>query len=228
MFNIKNDKAIQINKGDTAQTVLYVNQGTKMNPIRYNFDGTYSITNSASLDDYEIVFDYGAWKNKISEAGTYVFTFSNMEWLLDNIVVELVEYGLSLPHALLENIPEGSTITVIYTLNDNMSEVYFYVWQINQKMGQTPVIEKVIKPYINQVVTKVNGTIISTEERNCTNENGDVVIYFNPDDTNNIPQGEYRYQIIAKVLQQGVYTTNTICNRKPFIVVEDDYSNRVW
>ena len=74
--------------------------------------------------------------------------------------------------------------------------------------------------------------------------NGDMKIELSPDDLltdgkhkfSDMCEGMYLYQIKAKLLDvkasdiagQNVYEINTVTNRHPFYIIDDDYANRMW
>lgn len=231
MFRIDTTGTIQINQGDTGETVFYVNIGSSsLYEYLYSFKPSITVSVSESIKTYAVEVDQQVWMNKVFNAGTYNFIWdsSNRYWTLDSVEVDIAEYGISILDVASSNIPNEATITVYYTLCDSESEVYFYVWHPLQQVGEPAVMQKTIKPYINTVITEVNGQVISTEIRNCVDVYGNPLLHFNPEDTENIPQGEYRYQVKAKLYRNNSYILNTVCNRTPFLIIEDDYSDRIW
>ena len=230
MFRIDTTGLIQINQGDTGETVFYVNIGSSLSEYLYSFRPSIKLSLSDNIRDYDVQIDESTWMNKVFSPDFYNFIWdvNNKTWLLNDSSVDIAEYGISISNVVYSNIPDEATITIQYSLCSSESEIYFYVWQPLQQLGEVPVMKKTIKPYINTVVTEINGKEISTEIRNCTDIYGNPLLHFNPEDTIDIPQGEYRYQVRAKLYQQNSYITNTVCNRTPFLIIEDDYSDRIW
>lgn len=231
MFRIDTTGTIQINRGDTGETVFYVNTGsTALCEYLYSFLPDIKISLSENIKDYDVELNSQTWMNKVLTAGSYVFSWDidGRVWLLDEEEVDIATYGLSLPNRVSSDIPEDATITVTYALCNSESEVYFYVWHPLQQLGEVPVMKKTIKPYINTVITEINGEESYTEVRNCVDVYGNPLLHFNPQDTETILQGEYRYQVKAKLYMNNSYITNTVCNRTPFLVIEDDYADRIW
>ena len=74
------------------------------------------------------------------------------------------------------------------------------------------------------------------------NENGDMMIWLTNNDTKTIPQGSYIYQIKVKIIDSDFepevdtqtgettyhYIYNTVTNRLPIYIIDDNYGNRVW
>lgn len=74
------------------------------------------------------------------------------------------------------------------------------------------------------------------------NSNGDMEIWLFNSDTKDIPQGSYVYQIKAKLIDSDYepevnentgdtiyhYVYNTVTNRLPIYIMDDNYGNRVW
>lgn len=74
------------------------------------------------------------------------------------------------------------------------------------------------------------------------NENGDMQIWLFNADTKDIPQGSYIYQLKAKIIDPDIppetnnetgntvyhYLYNTVTNRLPIYIMDDNYGERVW
>ena len=232
MFRIDSTGTVWINKGDTAKTQLFINIGTPLYPSLYHFERTIDITSSSSIAN-SVEIDTKKWSDKVLDAGEYVFIWTYIQeldictWMLDEKEVSLEDYGLNVDIAP-SKIPVDSTITVSYYLVDEDSEIYFYIWHPLQKYGQKPVLHKIIKPHTNEIIVEKDGKPFYEEKRNCVSEDKNINLYLNPKDTEYLPEGEYRYQVIAKIKLNGSWITNTVCNKTPFIVIEDDYSDRKW
>ena len=68
-----------------------------------------------------------------------------------------------------------------------------------------------------------------------------MVIWLFNNDTKNIPQGSYIYQVKAKIINSDIdpvedsegnvvynYVYNTVTNRLPIYIIDDNYGNRIW
>ena len=138
-------------------------------------------------------------------------------------------------------------------------EVYFYIfdytdiqdhpWDKIDSNGYNPNTSTNTEPILVKVFSD-DGTIktkLYGEEQeeisgvNNINEYGDMVIWLFNNDTKDIPQGDYIYQIKAKVIDSDVdpttdndgnivytYVYNTVTNRLPIYIIDDNYGNRVW
>lgn len=110
-------------------------------------------------------------------------------------------------------------------------EVYFYLFNYNAP-DSSPILEKTFKSDTDlwqEYVGKFNG---------------DMKIELSPDDLltdgkhkfSDMCEGMYLYQIKAKLLDvkasdiagHNVYEINTVTNRHPFYIIDDDYANRMW
>jgi len=69
-------------------------------------------TSSSTLMPDDITIDSNVWKEEVTTAGTYVFKYDGTNWSLDNTVVDLATYGIT--------IDSGATVSP----NDNFEIVY--------------------------------------------------------------------------------------------------------
>lgn len=157
MFTVNTNRVIKMNKGDDAQFPLFLNNGIRDNPVRYEFEK-----------------------------------------------------------------------------NDGC-EVYFYILPVHGSFEN----------YILKKTFKTDGTIITEKLYRDTkmesvdtiiNDNKDVVITLNEDDTVDIVPGQYIYVCRAKILTSKInsknilktnrYTTLQITNKYDFYLLDDDI-NRV-
>ena len=95
-------------------------------------------------------------------------------------------------------------------------ELYFYIMHVNQNPDC---------PIKKLTFTSDNDLWIDPE----TGEpNGDIRIRLRTFDTAKMPEGEYRYQVKAKIRDTSQdnleYAINTVTNRLPFIIVDSDYN----
>jgi len=138
-------------------------------------------------------------------------------------------------------------------------EVYFYIFDYNDieehpwdkidSYSYNPDTSTVEEPILVKVFTDdgIIKTIINGEEQEeisgieNINENGDMVIWLFNNDTKNIPQGSYIYQVKAKIINSDInpvedsegnvvynYVYNTVTNRLPIYIIDDNYGNRIW
>ena len=100
-----------------------------------------------------------------------------------------------------------------FTENDGC-EVYFYIMPINHNP--------------NCPTKKL--TFTSDEDLYIDSStglpNGDMLIKITHEDTECMKEGEYRYQIKAKLLEDGEYVINTVTNRLPFYLIDSDYDKQ--
>ena len=224
MLIVKTNKEIQLYKGDSGNCTLFINKGTKLTPKRYSLNGTIEISSVPSSLKAEISYDL--WKMKIFHSGTYTFTYQNSYWNLNEENVELKDYGISIDFIPQEN----NSLTVDYSLIDKQNELDFYVNNINASPNSPRILSKKILLNENKIITnKIDGESY-TEFRNCVDANGDAIIYFNPEDSQDIPQGDYVYQIKAKLWNDYLldYEMLTLTNKIPIRIVDDNFSERMW
>lgn len=232
MFRIDSTGSVWINKGDIAKTQIFIDTGTSLYPSLYKFERQMEITCSHSISE-SVEVDKVKWSNKVLETGEYEFIYTHIDaidsdiWTLNSEEVNLEDYGITvdLPPS---RIPVDSSIDILYTLSEKEEEVYFYLFKPLQTSDQDPVMKKIISPSTNSIQTFFNGKLSYEETRNCVSEEGNIILYINPRDTGSLKEGEYYYQIKAKLFINDEYQNITICNKKPFLIIDDDYSDRVW
>lgn len=108
---------------------------------------------------------------------------------------------------------KGTSLKPIrYTISKNDGcELYFYIFTQNEY--EKPILEKIIK----------------SSDEGAINDDEDFVLRLTTEDTAKIAPDKYLYVIKAKLLNsQGQYETNTVTNRLPIYIIEDDYSRREW
>lgn len=97
---------------------------------------------------------------------------------------------------------------------DSGCELYFYIFE--QHEYTEPIYSLTIK----------------ASDDNATNNEGDFVMLFSSNDEKwvNLEAGEYLYVIKAKIFNftRETFETNTVTNRLPIYIIEDDYSRREW
>lgn len=153
------------------------------------------------------------------------------------------------------------TAPVRYAFEENKGcEVYFYIWDYSDVeehpwdhidiYGYDPDTSNEYQPILiktftddGHIYTMLNGEEQDTYENMPNiNENGDMMIWLMNNDTKNIPQGSYIYQIKVKVIDSDIepeideitgetvyhYIYNTVTNRLPIYIIDDNYGNRVW
>lgn len=93
-------------------------------------------------------------------------------------------------------------------------EVYFYIMKINQN-PECPVIK----------LTFTSDEDLYVDASGHTD--GDMMIKIRHEDTADIPEGEYRYQVKAKIKDlNGDYVINTVTNRLPFYILDSNYDRQ--
>ena len=135
---------------------------------------------------------------------------------------------------------QGTALTPLrYPIYENMGcELYFSIFY--KKDFDNPVLKKTFKDNGEIVTEKSNGDVYT--KKGCTiNENNDFVITLESEDTNDLDEGSYIYQIKALIIDKDVepeesedgeltytYIINTVTNRLPIYIIEDDYNRRIW
>lgn len=224
MLTLQSNKEIRINKGDSGMAPLFINIGDNLRPIGYEFNIPLEVQSTGS--DYKLYED--AFREAIIAPGTYEFKYTNSQWSLnDEEIDDISVYGFSFPED--EELINPTIITVTYSLIDNLSEVRFQLWPVLQD-PDIPLLDKIIKPYNNEVDTYLKEVLINQETTNCVDSYGRILLKFNPVDTQNIERGHYLYQIRAKLYNKysGQYDIKTITNRTSFYVIDDIFSSRIW
>lgn len=98
-------------------------------------------------------------------------------------------------------INEGSDLKPIRYIIQPGDTIYFALMQCNQYFENA---------IVKKVFTSAN-----------LNENNDIIITFNPEDTEQLIPGKYYYQIKAKLLNEdGNYIVNTIIDKTEFFILE--------
>ena len=135
---------------------------------------------------------------------------------------------------------QGTPLTPLrYPIYENMGcELYFSIFY--KKDFDNPVLKKTFKDNGEIVTEKSSGDVYT--KNGCTvNENNDFVITLEPEDTTDLDEGSYIYQIRALIIDKDVepeedangeliytYIINTVTNRLPIYIIEDDYNRRIW
>lgn len=217
MLTLQSNKEIRINKGDSGMAPLFINIGDNFRPIGYGFN--LPIQLDSNIEDYTFYED--AWREHVVDAGLYSFIYQNGVWTLDNEEVDISKYGFVFNGELIGN----CYINVTYNLIDNESTIYFEMWPILEVRPPVPLLCKKIMPKYNLVETRVAGDLISEEHINTVNSYGEILLKFNPADTESIERGEYLYQIRASLFNaySNDYKFETITNRTPFYVIDDNF-----
>lgn len=206
MFRIDSNQAIRISRGDDVFFPLFLNKGTSKVPIRYAFQPEDAVI-TTSTHDFNVECDVPTFGQKVGETGTYklVYVASANEWVMGEAPIDVDEYGLTITGTVVA----GDEILIQYEKADGC-KVVFYILQINAPW-ENPILAKEFTP------TKEN-----------VNDNKDLILSLDREDTVNIPEGEYRYQIKAYLKDEhssSGYSWNTVTNRLPFVVVNDEYQS---
>lgn len=138
----------------------------------------------------------------------------------------------------------------VYFYIFDYSQIQHHPWDRIDNMGYDPNTSSVYEPILTKVF-KDNGVIDSIlygQEQDeiidapNINENGDMMIWLTNNDTRIIPQGSYIYQVKAKLIDSDFepeidpdtgetiyhYIYNTVTNRLPIYIMDDNYGNRIW
>lgn len=243
MFVIKSDKTIQMNTGDDVYTPVFINKGTKLEPIRYSFGGK-DVSQIDMVGKFDADIDFDKWMNTVVRDGEKViisnkyvteFTYTNTGWILSTTttpeLIDLDKYGI----AITAGEPEiNNTITVSMDIAAGSHAetcVTFEVLNINQNPNKPPIIRKEIYPVSNTILTFIKGqaTTVKTD-RSVVNSEGDVVIFIDAEDTEGLNPGKYVYQLKANIWDDklSTYKLSTLTNKHKFYLVDDDYSDRDW
>ena len=138
----------------------------------------------------------------------------------------------------------------VYFYIFDYGQIQRHPWDFIDDNGYNPNTSSEYLPILTKVF-KDNGeidTILYGEQQETIidapniNENGDMMIWLMNDDTKTIPQGSYIYQVKVKVIDSDFppetdqetgeliyhYAYNTVTNRLPIYIIDDNYGNRVW
>ena len=225
MLTLQSNNEIRINRGDTGMVPFFINIGDSLRPIGYQFN--LPLTISVSPESLKIDFYEDAWREHVLSAGTYEFIYNNNSWTLNGEPVEDISlYGFTFPNITIPNL---TTINVVYNLISNESKAYFQMWPILQD-PKTPLLEKIIYPKEQTILTYLNGDLISTVNTNTVDSYGRILLKFENDDMDNIERGKYLYQLRTYLYNafSNTYDIKTIINRTPFYVIDDNFTERVW
>lgn len=136
---------------------------------------------------------------------------------------------------------QGTSLTPLrYPIYENMGcELYFSIFY--KKDFDNPVLKKTFKDNGEIVTEKSNGYKSVKTGVDNINDNNDFVITLEPEDTTDLEEGSYIYQIRALIIDKDVepeedengeliytYIINTVTNRLPIYIIEDDYNRRIW
>ena len=127
-----------------------------------------------------------------------------------------------------------------YPIYENLGcEIYFYIYHLRDY--DNPILEKTFKDNGEIVTVKKGGSSSIKSGIKNINEDNDFIIRLYPEDTNDLSEGQYIYQIKAKIIDKDVeptinedgtktysYVINTVTNRLPIYIIEDDYNRRIW
>lgn len=203
MQDISNNGIITLTRGDTFTAPLFLNVGQEIKPIRYKLKDGVSILKDTYLEI-----------NSILTKGTIITRGSNINGQIaledQTIPTDFKIYSKSFlnKYSVIHNnsyITSNSMLNGVEQTQDNYiigDRVYFALMEPNQ-------------PFEQAVVKKVY-----TSEN--LNENGDVVIELNPEDTVClVPNNDYYYQIKSKFIdEQGRVNVNTVTPKTIFIIEE--------
>lgn len=144
---------------------------------------------------------------------------------------------------------EGKGCEVYFYIWD-YSAIQQHPWDRIDRYGYDPNTSSEYEPILIKTFTDDGHiyTVLNHEEQDTyenmpnINSNGDMVIWLMHDDTKCIPQGSYIYQVKAKLIDLDIdpeidditgekiyhYVYNTVTNRLPIYIIDDNYGDRVW
>jgi len=197
-------------------------------------DHTLYLTNmDSNTPELNIIFYEDTWREKVINAGYYHIWQEDSDWLWDagtpgtEEVIDISKYGFVFPGNGV--IVGGIDMHVNYQLITNNSCIYFEMWPILEN-PQVPLLTKKITPSLQLVETYMNDNLLYSQHTNTVNSYGEILLKFNPEDTETIERGKYLYQLRSYLYNSysDVYDVKTIINRTPFYVIDDNFSQRIW
>lgn len=213
MFRIETNNNMMLSSGDnTGKVPVIIRDNNSINSQEVIFSkDTFEIIDPSNLN---ISINKSDWRNNITQTSLYTFTYLNNLWILDNEVVSLLDYGIT----VLETPTNNDYFQVNFT-SGNYGELIFYLMYPNSSCSHAIFAKKFDSNY------------------NLDNQTGRIFININSSDSllndqgtfKDIPAGIYYYQLKAKLLNDNKqYEYITLMNKHCFYIIEDDYSDRVW
>lgn len=213
MFRIETNNNMMLSSGDNTGKVPVVicdNNSINSQEVIFSKD-TFEVIDPSNLN---ISINKSDWRNKITQTSLYTFTYLNNWWILDNEVVNLIDYGIT-----VLGTPTNNDYFQINFTSGNYGELIFYLMYPNSSCNRAIFAKKFDSNY------------------NLDNQTGRIFININSSDSllndqgtfKDIPAGIYYYQLKAKLLNDNKqYEYITLMNKHCFYIIEDDYSDRVW
>lgn len=219
MFNINSKHRILLSKGDSAEFSLFLNQGTSMQPVPYSFCTNKIIsikcTNLSKECVLQVSIDTDVWFAMIKDSGIYQFKFNVDHWEHNSAEVKLADYGI-----ICTGEPSTNDIISITSMSAKAEYIEFYLKYIN---SDDFILYKKIAAD-GTVLTKFNNRGIiseSTVSETAVDNEGNMMILLNPEDTSFISAGEYCYYIKACLIDDtGKAVINTVTPKYSFILEE--------
>lgn len=216
MFRIDSNNNLMLNSGDdTGDFPLVINVGDTLNQQELLFSrSTINVINNNSFD---VTIDKVKWQELIVDSGVYVFHRINGEWRLNNNIVDIQDYGISVNG----KVTDGQYFSIDFVAGV-FGQVTFYLMQPMSNYKQA-IFKKTFNSEDNlysegdnagRIQLSINHNDLLTDECNKFQ---------------NIPEGKYCYYIKAKLLnEEKQYEYITLMNKHYFYIIEDDYTNRAW
>lgn len=221
MFQITANQVVRLSRGDDISIPLFINSGTEISPIRYSFTNPYTNVNVIK-GSFEVMVDSDIFNVYATYKGIYVFHYINNAWIFEDEEIDNME---SIGITINGDVQDGDSFEI--DLNP-IQEIYFYLMKPNCTFDNS-VLKKTFRTNGEIITYKNSEETISYRNENV-NENGDMVIRLLSEDTYDLFPGEYFYMFRAKVISYSddsiIY--NTITNKYPFYLIEDDFSDRSW
>ena len=162
--------------------------------------------------------DDDKFKKVVQKNGLYSFYFKQYYWYLKGNIIRLDDYGIK-----MVGLPENEdTINVKY--DSNQIEVYFYIFHRNG--GADDFLVKKTFSTSGLITTQYKHKAPRKEYvDNIINENGDMMLQIDSEDTKDFQHGEYLYMVQVKVPDPETHkpVLNTITNKIPFYILDDEF-----
>lgn len=226
-------------KGDCIEIPLFINRGTALEPIRYAFIQdklelqVYDKEVPAGQDRLKATVDQTMFRSKVSESGRYFFCREETSWTLSGQEVDIAEYGFT----ITQGIPaEGDKLEVNYGKAVG-NQVTLFIYDPDHK---DPVLKKIFKDNGSIKTYRFHDDPITIEGQTISNENDDVILRLDHDDTARFKEQKYFYQIESKLLDRENpiitvngkntlnYITKKITKLLPLYIIIDNFQPRDW
>ena len=226
MFKVSPTQEIFISRGDDSGTFnLEVNLGTSYEPLLYEFIHACSVYSKP--DRLEVSLDKKKFKGQANAEKMYTFEYNylydekgkrinKLGWYLEQEPVNLEDWGIS-----YIGIPQVYDRIIISFYIKHISEVYLNVFGIHS-YSECYYLQKIYRNDGKVVTNKNAGNDYSiVKSYDQVINNGNLLLRFEPEDTEFLEPGEYRYQIKIKVYdrENNKWIVNTLNHPTAFYVM---------